>query len=181
MIKINLLPPEEKKIPVKVSPNLPYIIGTIVGSLSFIGAIVVWSILTNKKNVALVEYVRLKEIYLNYKPKVDEINKKIEQYEILKREIKEAEGLSEVRMKKIRLISEIPKVVPPYAWLEKIDFSSKKCKMEGYAYNNLVIADLVSNLNNSPLFVDVKLEEIKGVKYKGKNFVKFLISFRLKE
>ena len=53
--------------------------------------------------------------------------------------------------------------------------------MEGYAYNNLVIADLVSNLNNSPLFVDVKLEEIKGVKYKGKNFVKFLISFRLKE
>ncbi len=169
MIKINLAPTAKKKRAPKrravkgarpglklpsIKTTVLYIIGVvvvvvIVAVLLFIQSSQMGSLNGNitQLNVKLEE---LKE----YKATVDSLEKRERELAALIAPIKE---LNKNRFFIAHILDEISSRIPEFTWLNSLNVSQSELQMKGVTASNLLVADFMNRLEESPYIHDVDL------------------------
>jgi Tfp pilus assembly protein PilN len=111
-----------------------------------------------KKTIALIDEMVLKEQELN-------------------RRLNLVEQLDRNRYKTVRVMDEVARRVPRYMWLTSMkNLNADRVAFDGYAFSNLVVSDLMSELDRSNLFADTELSIVKRQEVDGQNAVNFTVT-----
>ena len=178
MIKINLLPPEDRIK--KREFNLPemstmYLVAAIV--VFFVSIMVVGMIqahkakdLENKMKIATEESKKLA-------PQLAKIKQITSEREEVDRRLSLINTLDRNRYFRVKLLSDIGLKIPSNCWLTEINESSpNNFTIDGIAFSNYTIADMISNLEASPVFTYVGLNVAEKGEINKREVMKFSLS-----
>lgn len=168
MIKVNLIPEEQRRKARKVRFKRPTLripkfdlVFSIVCLVLAIG--LSWWL----SNSAEKELQSLNDKIKDTQEQLKELNKEkemVENIESRQKELREwislVENLNKGRSLYFHLMDEINKIKPEYMWLVLFEENNMRFKLNGKTFSNHLISNFMDNLNASPYFADVKLDEI---------------------
>jgi Tfp pilus assembly protein PilN len=160
MIRINLLPAEEKVVRKSISVKrptgilLPLVI--LVGSVTLVVAAVVH------------QQAQVQSLLTDLRAVEDEIERLAPEVALVERLAKERseldlrlsviDQLSGRRFHAVRLVDELHRSIPDYLWLTSAhQISPTEMNFEGVTFSNLIVADFMTRLDRSPYFAEVDL------------------------
>jgi len=167
MIRINLLPSESRKSARRAGIGVPVFNRTKViplGVLSAIGTVcLVVCMLQSAREKSLEKEVAVAraeaEKYMKTIALIDEM---VEKETELNRRLDIVHTLDKNRYRTVTVLDEMAKRVPSYLWLTTVkEVSADRLAIDGLAFSNLVISDLMLNLEKSNVFQDVELSVAK--------------------
>jgi type IV pilus assembly protein PilN len=155
MIKINLLPREERKRRTQVSPAV---------LLGVLGAVVVvlamgygWYWLNGEVN-RLQSDIQTTQAELK---RFEELAKQVDKFQAekkrLEEKIKVIETLVVAQGGPVRLLDEVSKALPNEVWLTTFNRVGKRLEIGGIAFSNFSVANFMTNLGASALIANVDL------------------------
>jgi type IV pilus assembly protein PilN len=155
MIKINLLPREERKRRTQVNPAL---------LLGLLGAVVVvlamgygWYWLNGEVN-RLQSDIQATQAELK---RFEELAKQVDKFQAekkrLEEKIKVIETLVVAQGGPVRLLDEVSKALPNEVWLTTFNRVGKRLEIGGIAFSNFSVANFMTNLGASALIANVDL------------------------
>lgn len=155
MIKINLLPREERKRRTQVSPAV---------LLGVLGAVVVvlamgygWYWLNGEVN-RLQSDIQATQAELK---RFEELAKQVDKFQAekkrLEEKIKVIETLVVAQGGPVRLLDEVSKALPNEVWLTTFNRVGKRLEIGGIAFSNFSVANFMTNLGASALIANVDL------------------------
>lgn len=163
MIRINLLKPEQKEIeeptagpPVEVEKKkAPLFILFYVVTIVACGALFIYQKNTLARETSLLqqrqeERRRLQDVIAvldELEAQKSEFEKKIQLIKDLKTEKSDA----------VIVLDELSKLIPDWVWFKKVNFNSRRVRIEGRALTNNLIADYIYYLEESNFFRNVNL------------------------
>ena len=164
MIRINLLKPETKDIretPAEGMPEFKTKKRPAVGNLIFLLLIIVLAgfyFYQNKamgKEQQLLSQAQQEKSQLQYvSAKLIELQKQKDTYD---KKITLINLLKSQRDLAVRIMDELSRDLPEWVWMSDVTFGIKSVQIRGNALSNNLIADYISNLENSPYFEGVNL------------------------
>jgi type IV pilus assembly protein PilN len=84
------------------------------------------------------------------------------------------------RTQTVRLMDDLARSLPDHVWLTSAtQGAGNTLALEGVALSNLVVSDLMSHLDRSPMFADVELEVAERSTIGDKDAVKFRLRCRV--
>ncbi len=158
MIRINLLKAEAKAVPLlevkkekkAVNPSLLFGLGLII--VVGIAGFQLRAVSKEKGLLAAAE---------NDKAKLQDVESKLkkveEQKKVIERKIDLISELKNYQQVAVRIMDEISRLVPSWVWLDEIAYDNKSLQIKGKALSNSVIAEFISNLENSTSFRNINL------------------------
>jgi type IV pilus assembly protein PilN len=155
MIKINLLPREERKRRTQVNPAV---------LLGVLGAVVVvlamgygWYWLNGEVN-RLQSDIQATQAELK---RFEELAKQVDKFQAekkrLEEKIKVIETLVVAQGGPVRLLDEVSKALPNEVWLTTFNRVGKRLEIGGIAFSNFSVANFMTNLGASALIANVDL------------------------
>jgi type IV pilus assembly protein PilN len=155
MIKINLLPREERKRRTQVNPAL---------LLGLLGAVVVvlamgygWYWLNGEVD-RLQSDIQATQAELK---RFEELAKQVDKFQAekkrLEEKIKVIETLVVAQGGPVRLLDEVSKALPNEVWLTTFNRVGKRLEIGGIAFSNFSVANFMTNLGASALIANVDL------------------------
>jgi type IV pilus assembly protein PilN len=155
MIKINLLPREERKRRTQVNPAL---------LLGLLGAVFVvlamgygWYWLNGEVN-RLQSDIQATQAELK---RFEELAKQVDKFQAekkrLEEKIKVIETLVVAQGGPVRLLDEVSKALPNEVWLTTFNRVGKRLEIGGIAFSNFSVANFMTNLGASALIANVDL------------------------
>ena len=184
MIRINLLPSEERRAKRKIS--LPSISGGAVlwvslGTCLYVGAVAGIYVLQDRK---IKDYetkiVALKEESARLAPQLAKIRKLQAEREEVNKRLAIIAALDKDRYLHVRMMNDLAVNVPDNCWLTELnETGGTKMTLEGITFSNFIIADFMTSLEGSGRFGDVALAKAEEGDIDGVRVVKFAISASL--
>jgi Tfp pilus assembly protein PilN len=108
---------------------------------------------------------------------INELTKKREE---LTRRLDVIATLDKNRLWRVKLVDELSRCVPEHLWLNNYEeTSADQVKIEGVTFSNLLVADLMSRLEASPLYGNVDLVVAERGQIDQRNVVKFTITAKM--
>ncbi len=185
MIKINLLPPEEK-IERKIKITLPPIgIYEIAGTLILLVSLL-WTFFSCSTTKAKISDLRNKiKRDSTELASLKEVQKKVQMLEKTKndfqRKVNIAKRLLSSINTEVMILDELSKALPDYVWLKSFTHTGNMVKIEGASFSNLFIADFIQNLKASPVFSkEIILEKISVSKEGESEYLAFSLRVPVK-
>jgi type IV pilus assembly protein PilN len=158
MIKINLLPVEEKK---KVEGRGEFLLGVFV--IVFVLALVVVVHIIQSRRIEEVKRQTLK-VEKEIK-ELEEVKKKVDEFKAKNKELEETirviAVLEENRTGPLYVMDALANSIPDRAWIDKFSEKSNKATIEGVAWDEFTVASFMKGLQSSPYFKNVELRAIK--------------------
>jgi len=158
MIKINLLPVEEKK---KVEGRGEFLLGVFV--IVFVLALVVVVHIIQSRRIEEVKRQTLK-VEKEIK-ELEEVKKKVDEFKAKNKELEEKirviAVLEENRTGPLYVMDALANSIPDRAWIDKFSEKSNKATIEGVAWDEFTVASFMKGLQSSPYFKNVELRAIK--------------------
>ena len=178
MIRINLLPPEDRVR--KREFNLPemstiYLVAAIVVffvSVAIVGMIQSHRVrdLENKMKIATEESKKLA-------PQLAKIKQITREREEVDRRLSLITSLDRNRYFRVKLLNDIGFKIPANCWLTEINEGApNNFVIDGIAFSNYTIADMISNLEASPVFTHVGLNVAEKGEINKREVMKFSLS-----
>ena len=176
MIKINLLPLEERK---QVEGLGQFIFGLFI-ILLVIGAMITVVIMQNKQISGIVD----ETVQVNKRIKeLDKIRKKVEKFKVqnkrLEQRIKVIARLEKNRVGPLYVMDALSSQIPERAWISAFSTRGSSAKITGTASSEFVISEFMRSLQSSPHFRYVNLSKIRNKRVSGKVFKSFGLSVGL--
>ncbi len=178
MIKVNLLPVKRKKKPKPVPSFL------VIAVLVTVGACIIMAYLTFFFNSRLTSK---KDQFAANENKIAELKgmiKAVDDFEARNKTFRERseiiEQLSRNKSLPVKILDEISTLLPAGVWLQTLSVSGDSINLEGYGYTNNDIVSYVDNIKNSPLFMEVYLQESKSVEAEKVAVYMFKLTCKLK-
>lgn len=184
MIKVNLIPKEErKKVRAKRAIGLPKI--TLKGwdlfaslGLLIISIFLVFFFNFNytrniKKTKGDIQTTR--EELEKLKPEVELVNSLESKQKELNVLIELVKNLNMNRSLIIHVVDEINKGLPDYMWLTDMNIFSGNIDISGITFSNIIVTQFMQNLENSDYISNVTLIETKYVNIEDHNLMQFSI------
>lgn len=183
MIRINLLPPEEKARIKEVQLTLPAF-GDVVIPVAVVvlvaGAIGGTAVVQNMRMNALTQAtLEVDEQSRALQPMIERVNRLAQERAELDLRLGIIDKLEQGRTRTVRVIDEAAKCMPNYLWFSSLAEEEDKLVVEGAAYSLLAVSDFMSRLDQSPLFADVELESAERSKQGESDVMKFQVSCRV--
>jgi len=187
MIKINLLRPEKKEVAAggggttvsfaeEASPSklsIPALVGAIV--LTVVGIGLMYFLQSGE---LASEKKQLNERTLR-KAELEKVLKELELIETTKKELdSKIKIIGDLKLKQkdaVLMLDKMSRSLPEWVWLTNLTFKGGAVAISGKALSNNLIADLVSNLQNSNLFTNVQLNSTKRKKEAGIDIFEFSV------
>jgi Tfp pilus assembly protein PilN len=95
----------------------------------------------------------------------------------LNRRLALVQQLDRNRFRTVRVMDEMARRVPRYMWLTGLkNIAPDKVAIDGYAFSNLIVSDLMTNLDKSDLFSGTELSVAKRKVVEGQNAVSFTVT-----
>jgi len=185
MIKINLLPPEEK-VEKKFKITLPPIgIYEIAGTL-ILGFSLFWVFISSSSANAKIRSLKTK-IHRDSTELVSlrEVQEKVKELENKKKDFENKVNIAKSLLRSINtevmILDEFSRALPDYVWIKSFNHSGNIIKIEGGSFSNLFIADFIQNLKVSPIFgEDIILEKIDVAKDGETEYLSFSMQIPVK-
>lgn len=179
MIRINLLPREEKanravSLNVKASE-------LVVPLALFVAVLLVVAGTAMSQRLSVASLGRsIEEVDSQSRalaPQIERVNRLAQERAELDLRLGVITKLEKGRTRTVRLMDELARCIPDHLWLTAAGQESEaQLSVEGMTYSNLVVSDLMSNLERSPLFANVELEVAERGELAGRNIVKFRVT-----
>ncbi|MBN2071426.1 MAG: PilN domain-containing protein [Candidatus Krumholzibacteriota bacterium] len=178
MIRINLLPQEDRKR--KREINLPemstvYLVATVVVfflSIAVIGTVQAGKVrsLQKKMDIATEESKKLA-------PQLAKIKQITKEREEVDRRLSLITSLDRNRYFRVKLLNDIGLKVPDNCWLTDIkEATPNNFSIEGIAFSNYTIADMISNLEASQVFTHIDLKVAEKGEINKREVMKFSLN-----
>lgn len=184
MIRINLLPSDERKGKRKIS--LPTISGGAVlwvslGLFVYVGAIAGIYVLQDRKiRDYETKILALKEESARLAPQLAKIRKLQAEREEVNKRLGVIAALDKDRYLHVRMMNDVAVNLPSNCWLTEVTESGgSKIRIEGVTFSNFIIADLMTSLEGSGRFGEVALAKAEEGDIDGVRVVKFALSASL--
>ncbi len=112
-----------------------------------------------------------------YKRTIALIDEMVQKEQELNRRLDLVKQLDRDRFATVRVLDEVARRVPRYMWLTSLKtIAPEKYAIDGYAFSNLVVSDLMSSLDKSRVFRDIELSVAKRKIMDGQNTVNFTVT-----
>lgn len=164
MIRINLLPPEDRKKTRRVklprfSGGGPKTVWMIAAFVVYAGMVVAIASLQAKQVKDLETKVsQATEESQKLAPQLERIRKLTKEREDVNRRLSIIASLDRERYFRVRLINEISETLPPNSWLTSVkETGGTQITIDGVTFSNYLVADLMTGLDKSKHFKDVAL------------------------
>jgi type IV pilus assembly protein PilN len=184
MIRVNLLPQEDKKSRRKIS--LPSISGgvvvwTVVVLILYGGVVFSVSALQIKKLKGLEgQIMEAKEESARLAPQLAKIRKLTKEREEVNRRLGVIAALDRDRYLRVQMMNEISVNVPSNCWITNvIEQGGANVTIEGVTFSNYIIADLMNNLDKSKKFSDTALKVAEEGDIESHRVIQFELNARL--
>jgi Tfp pilus assembly protein PilN len=185
MIRINLLKPEKKEIeePIAGPPiekeekrKAPVFILFYVLLIVGAGALFIYQRNSIARETSLLqqrqaERRRLQEVIAV----LDELESQKAEFA---RKIQLIKDLKKEKSDAVIVLDELSKLIPDWVWLEKVNFNSRRVRMEGRALTNNLIADYIYYLEESLYFRNVNLISSIQRRERSNVFHEFILTAR---
>jgi type IV pilus assembly protein PilN len=186
MIRINLLPPEDRKRTRRIKlprfsgggPKTVWMIAAFVvyaGMVAAIGTLQANQVkdLETKIAVAQEESKRLA-------PQLERIRKLTKEREEVDRRLGIIASLDRERYFRVQLLNEISETLPPNSWLTSVkETGGTQITIDGVTFSNYLIADLMTGLDKSQHFQNVALSIAQEGHIMDHKVIQFTLSSRV--
>ncbi len=188
MIQVNLLPREERIAEPRLDVRMPR-------PKVWVTALIVCALIIPMGGLSLMQHSKMSSLRVDIaqaeaeskrlQPAIDRINLLMVEREALNLRLGAIQTLSRERYLAVEMLDELALQIPSYLWLTKVAESGpEQISVEGLTYTNLMVAELMSRMEESQLFDNVSLtvaEKSKEVSSKANQTVtKFTLSARVK-
>src|SRR5262245_39182 len=184
MIRINLLPSDDRKAKRKIS--LPTVSGGAVlwvslGLIVYVGAVAgIWVLQNRKIKDYETKIVALKEESARLAPQLAKIRKLQAEREEVNKRLGIIAALDKNRYLHVRMMNDLAVNVPDNCWLTELnETGGTRVTMDGITFSNFIIADLMVALEGSGRFENVALVKAQEGDIEGVRVVKFSVSAAL--
>jgi Tfp pilus assembly protein PilN len=184
MIRINLLPPEERptqrtvKLPASKA-LIPLALFVLVAAP--IGITMLHQGTTSAQLTQAVEEAREESIRL--KPQIDRIHQLNRQTQELNHRIDVVAELDQASTYIVEVLDDMSQVMPKHMWLSRLEEDERRPRtmiVEGFTFTNLAVADFMVRLDKLGQFDDVVLVIIEEEVVEGRGVLNFEIEVRLR-
>ncbi|HET7904622.1 MAG TPA: PilN domain-containing protein [Candidatus Eisenbacteria bacterium] len=179
MIRINLLPRDERQVKrtftlPKVGAVMPLLVLILVAAL-FAAFSVVQAMQVSRLQADIAKAEQEAE---KLRPAIQTINELTQKRQELERRLGVITGLDKQRLTRVKLVDEVSKCVPEHLWMTQFEEipGSNRVQVEGVTFSNLLVADFMSRLEESPLYGDVDLVVAEKGTIDQRNVVKFKVT-----
>ena len=177
MIRINLIPSEERIVTSTAGPNWGLIALAVTPVVYFmlLGSIYMYQV---HKVTVLDEMIRQEEMAVKkYKPAIAKLKTLREEHAQIQARLEAIEDIDRDRQIPVRMIEAISRSVPRYLWLEKVEETGApglEITIEGNTFSNLIVSDFLDRLRDSNFFTvpdltitqEQKIGETRVVEFK---------------
>lgn len=183
MIRINLLPPEER--PVTRSIKLPkspamlavgfFLLLALPIAVTSINQATTRSGLQGAIVEAEAERTRLK-------PEIDRLHRLNKQTTELNHRIRVVTDLDKRSTYYVQVLDDLSQILPRHTWLTRIEEDQTRTQVatiEGYSFTNLQVADLMVRLEKLPHFENIVLVSIERKGIEGRDVLNFKVEVGL--
>ncbi|HEX5132357.1 MAG TPA: PilN domain-containing protein [Candidatus Krumholzibacteria bacterium] len=184
MIRINLLPSEERSGKRKIS--LPTVSGGVVlwatlGLIVYGGAVAgIWTLQSRKINDYETKITALKEESARLAPQLAKIRKLQKEREEVNKRLAVIASLDKDRYLRVRMMNDMCVNVPDNCWVTEItENGGTRVSIEGVTFSNFIIADLMTSLEGSGRFAQVALVKAQEGNIENVRVVQFALSATL--
>lgn len=178
MIRINLLPPEDRVK--KREFRLPemstvYMVASIT---VFVATILVVGFMQKHKSISLEHKIDVaQEEQKRLAPQLAKIKQITKEREEVNRRLNLITSLDKYRYFRVKLLNDVSFKLPKNCWLTDIsELSPNMFSVDGIAFSNYTIADIMSNLEVSSVFSSVDLRFAKQGEIKERKVMQFGLS-----
>lgn len=181
MVKINLLPKEEKAkrkvgIP-KPSIKMPTGVGNYLGIGLIIVIIIILALVHIRQRGAIKQLnVNIEETRQELR-KLDEVVKLVKELDRKRKDldarIEIIRGLNRGRFEKARFLYNLSSLIPDYCWIQDLEIKGNKISVKGITFSNQVIAEFMRKLQGEKTIQNVELINIAEEKVKEHSVMKF--------
>jgi Tfp pilus assembly protein PilN len=179
MIRINLLPREDRAHR-QVSINFKA--GELIVPIALFVAVllvVAGTAMSQKMSVAALSQ-SISEVDAEARvlaPQIERVNRLAQERAELDLRLGVISKLEKGRTRTVRMMDELAKCIPDHLWLTSAGQETEtQLQIEGMTFSNLVVSDLMSNLERSPMFANVELDVAERGGTSEKSIVKFRIT-----
>ena len=184
MIRVNLLPQEDKKSRRKIS--LPSISGGavvwgVVVIVLYAGVVLSVSALQVKKLKGLEHKITdAKEESARLAPQLAKIRKLTKEREEVNRRLGIIASLDRDRYLRVQMLNDISMNLPANCWLVKLtEQGGTNVSIEGVTFSNYIIADLMNNLDKSKRFDNTALKVAEEGEIEEHRVIQFTLNSRV--
>ena len=182
MIRINLLPGEERK---HGRPSVSFKMGDLVapalilaGTVLFMGGFFLSQLTQAARLTRSIADVDIQARALA--PQIERVNRLAQERAELDLRLGIISKLERGRTQTVRLMDDLARSLPDHVWLSSAtQDAGNTLSLEGTAMSNLVVSDLMTHLDRSPMFADVELEYAERTTIGDKGAVKFRLRCRV--
>ena len=178
MIRINLLPPEDrvKKRELRL-PDMSTV-WMVASIVIFFGIILAVAFVQNHKVRTLEKKIEIsREESQKLAPQLAKIKQITKEREEVDRRLSLITSLDRHRYFRVRLLNDICFELPSNCWLTDISEQAPNVfSIDGITFSNYTIADMMSNLEDSPLVTSVDLRVAEKGEINKRDVMKFSIS-----
>ncbi len=161
MIQINLLPKEEQVAEPRISLRVPragFWVPLVVGVAVFLPLAGMSAMQRARITSLRKDLVVARSEMAALKPQIDRIDRLTAEREQLNLRLAILQGLCRERTLAVETMDKLADEVPDYLWLTKVAESApNQLTVEGKAFSNLMIADLMMRMEQDSLFQGVNL------------------------
>jgi len=189
MIRINLLKPETKEIRETAIPGAPEFkpekkapkIGNLIFLLLILALIAFFwfqkRAMDNENR--LLENARVEKQQLAYvTAKLEELN---QQKASLEQKINLINSLKAEQDRAVRIMDAVSRNLPEWVWLTEAGYDARGLQIKGKALSNNLIADYISNLEASDIFMKVNLSSSTLRKVQKNEFLEFALNMSIEK
>lgn len=180
MIKINLLPPEERVKRVAIPTNL--ILAGLGGVLVLIAMAYGWYWLSGEVSRLQSAIVQAKADQKRFEELTKQVDKFKAEKKRLEDKIKVIDTLVAGQGGPVRLLDEVYRALPQEVWLTTLNKSGKKLEITGVASSNFTVATFLTNLGKaSKLLANVDLVVSEKITIENQSLERFTITAEVVE
>jgi len=184
MIKINLLPSDERASRRKIS--LPTISGGAVlwvalGLFVYAGAVAgIWVLQSRKITEYETKIQALKDESARLAPQLAKIRKLTAEREEVNKRLGIIASLDRDRYLHVRMMNDLAVQVPDNCWIEEVDETGGSgLDVKGVTFSNFIIADFMTSLQKSGRFTEIVLKKAEEGDIDDVRVVKFELNAKM--
>jgi Tfp pilus assembly protein PilN len=179
MIRINLLAREDRRTVRRGGPVLDKtkIVPLAALSVSLTVCLVVLMLQSAREKSLEREVAVARAESEKYMKTIALIDEMVRKENELNRRLDIVQTLDKNRYRTVTVLDEMAKRVPSYLWLTTVkEVSTDRLAIDGLAFSNLVISDLMSNLEKSDVFQNVELSVARRKEVEEQTVVGFTLT-----
>jgi type IV pilus assembly protein PilN len=179
MIRINLLPGEDKRqrktaVALKAGDLVVPLAVLVAAALIVTGTALSQRTRAESLERSIAEVAAQSRVLA---PQIERVNRLAQERAELDLRLGIIGKLQKGRTQSVRLMDELARCIPEHLWITEVSQeNAATLRVEGATFSNLVVSDLMSRLERSPLFANVELEVAERAAIGGHDIVRFRVT-----